>query len=254
MPATVTTPSRRQPTTHPGHTSQERNWRMLFLLPAAFTAAWVVSNLLVVALLLPAKHFVPHAVLQTAAEALAYLFTIAMVIAAPILVRRQSTTNRSILGLGRRISWTDIGLAPVTYVLALLTQIIVFVVVAAVFPGLPLHQAQQLGFHPSSSLTATILAFLTIVVIAPLAEETLFRGYLYGHLKTHVPAVLAGSVTSLLFGIAHFNWRVSIAAFVMSLFLCGLRSRTGSIWAGVLVHMITNGVAFYIVFVPLIGA
>jgi membrane protease YdiL (CAAX protease family) len=77
---------------------------------------------------------------------------------------------------------------------------------------------------------------------------------LYGKLKNRVPAVVAAIVTSLLFGLAHFQWNVAIDVFILSLILCALRSLTGSIWAGVLVHVIKNSLAYYLLFVaPLIG-
>jgi membrane protease YdiL (CAAX protease family) len=100
-----------------------------------------------------------------------------------------------------------------------------------------------------------ILAFITLVVIAPFAEELLFRGYLYGKLKSNVPTVVAAITTSLLFGLAHQQLNVGIDVFILSLVLCTLRSLTGSIWAGVLVHIIKNALAYYLLFVaPLMGA
>jgi membrane protease YdiL (CAAX protease family) len=99
-----------------------------------------------------------------------------------------------------------------------------------------------------------MLAFVTLVVLAPIAEETLFRGYLYGKLKGHVPAIIAAIATSLLFGVAHMQWNVGIDVFILSLVLCGLRSLTGSIWSGILVHMIKNAIAFYFLFInPILG-
>ena len=95
---------------------------------------------------------------------------------------------------------------------------------------------------------------MTLVIVAPIAEEVLFRGYLYGKLKGYVPAIWAALATSLLFGIAHFQWTVGIDVFILSMFLCGLRSLTGSIWAGILVHILKNALAYYILFInPLLG-
>jgi membrane protease YdiL (CAAX protease family) len=104
------------------------------------------------------------------------------------------------------------------------------------------------------------LAFFTLVVLAPVAEETLFRGYLFGKLKHSVPVWAAALITSVLFGLVHVafsaqpDWPLALDTFVLSLMLCTLRQVSGSLWASMLLHMIKNGVAFYILFLsPIIS-
>ena len=50
-------------------------------------------------------------------------------------------------------------------------------------------------------------------------------------------------------GVPALQWAVTIDTFVLSLMLCALREYTGAIWAGVLLHAIKNGLAFYLLFV-----
>jgi membrane protease YdiL (CAAX protease family) len=45
------------------------------------------------------------------------------------------------------------------------------------------------------------------------------------------------------------QWAVALDTMVLSLMLCTLREYTGAIWAGVLVHAIKNGLAFYLLFI-----
>lgn len=242
-------------------TDRRYNWQMLALLPVWVAAAYVVSNLFIAAILIVLNwshvsldNLLRPAILQTAIATLVYAITIAIVVGVPYLVHRKLTTNLASLGLNRLISWTDIGLAPVTFLAYTLSAAVVLAVVVALVPGFPVDQTQDTGFNAFGSQTDNLMAFGTLVVLAPLAEETLFRGYLYGKLKTYVPAILAALMTSLLFGLAHMQWNVGIDVFVLSLFLCGLRSLTGSIWAGVLVHIIKNGIAYYILFIsPFVG-
>ena len=236
------------------------NWAMLAILPIWVFAAFIFSSFAVAAILgflswvnLPLDNYFRPAVLRTGIALLIYAFTLAIVIGGPYVWRRQSTSLQT-LGLTRMVSWTDIGLAPVVYIAYMLVLVTVFATISSWIPSLPLDQVQDVGFDAFGSRTDNLLAFLTLVVLSPIAEETLFRGYLYGKLKTYVPVVVAAIVTSLLFALVHFQLNVGIDVFILSLFLCGLRSLTGSIWAGVLVHMIKNGVAYYILFVsPLIG-
>jgi len=237
------------------------NWRMLIIFPAWVTVAFVASNLLIAGLLIlldwlhmSASSFLRPSILQTAIATLIYILTIGISIAGPYVLSKKFTTTLDDLGLSRLVSWTDIALAPVTFILYTVVVGIVLTVVVSSIPGFPADQAQDTGFKALGSRTDNLLAFMTLVVLAPLAEETLFRGYLYGKLKKYVPGIVAALATSLLFGVAHSQWNVGIDVFILSLFLCGLRSLTGSIWAGVLVHMIKNGIAYYLLFVsPLIG-
>ena len=100
------------------------------------------------------------------------------------------------------------------------------------------------------------MIFLTLVVLAPLAEEVLFRGYLFGKIRKLAPFWISAIMASLTFGLAHLwagpgtalQWLVAIDTFVLSLVLCLLREHTGAIWAGVLVHAIKNGIAFYFIY------
>ena len=97
------------------------------------------------------------------------------------------------------------------------------------------------------------VAFIALVVIAPIAEEIVFRGWLYGKLRVNIPKWVAILITSLVFGAIHMQWNVGITVFAMSVVNCILREITGTIYAGTLVHMINNGVAFYLVYVAMMA-
>ena len=108
---------------------------------------------------------------------------------------------------------------------------------------------EDVGFRQLNQRYEYILAFTTLIIIAPIAEEILFRGYLYGKLKKFVPIWVAILVTSALFGSIHGAWNLAIDTFALSIVLCLLRESTGNIWASILLHMAKNGIAFYILFI-----
>ena len=62
-------------------------------------------------------------------------------------------------------------------------------------------------------------------------------------------AVAAVLITSLVFGVMHFQWNVGVNVFALSVVLCVMREVTGTIYAGILLHMLKNGVAFYLLYV-----
>lgn len=186
-------------------------------------------------------------VLSTVIAAFTYLLTLVIVIGVPYILKRQTT--RQHLGLRRLPNWMDILLAPAGFVVYLLCSGIIVTLVTQLVPGFDGTQAQEVGFTNLAETYQYILAFATLVVIAPIAEEALFRGYLYGKLRGVVSIWLAVLLTSVVFGVVHGQWNVGIDVFVLSVVMCILREMTGNIWAGVLVHMIKNGLAFYLLFI-----
>ncbi len=111
-----------------------------------------------------------------------------------------------------------------------------------------LTQEQSIGFEDTNDFTGTISAFIALVIIAPIAEELLFRGYLFNRLKTAIDYRWAILISSLIFGLVHIQPNVAIDTFVLAIYLGLLLYRTQNIAASVLLHMIKNGVAFYFLF------
>lgn len=227
---------------------------MAIVLPA-----WVVSGFFVAQLLVAGLVWLLNALdtplarindnlLMTAIAALIYLVTLGLVIGLPWLLRQYRTTLGDI-GLQRLPSWMDIWMAPAGLVLYLLLSAGLIFLATTFLPQFDVGQAQDTGFGQLNQRYEYILAFLTLVVIAPVAEEVLFRGYLFGKLKKFIPIWVAILVTSLLFGAVHGAWNVAIDTFALSLVLCLLRLSTGSLWAPILLHMTKNGIAYYILFI-----
>lgn len=168
--------------------------------------------------------------------------------------------GREDLGLKGLPTWTDIGLAPVGFIIATLLAA-GLVAIFNIFPWFDAEQAQEVGFSIYLTGFEKIVAFLILVVVAPIAEELIFRGWLYGKLRPmlsekmsdRASMIISIFLVSLLFGIVHMQWNVGVNVFAMSIVLCGLREITGTIYAGILMHMIKNGVAFYLLYVLGIG-
>ncbi len=81
-----------------------------------------------------------------------------------------------------------------------------------------------------------------VVVLAPLAEELLFRGWIYTALRWRFGFSVALWATAILFGIAHWESThlYALAILPMGLVLGYVRERTGSTRATTLFHMIYN--------------
>lgn len=191
------------------------------------------------------------AVLNSVAMALVYILTIILVIFVPKLFNalKHYHFNKTSLGLHKLPTWGDILLTPASLVVYFIISALLILLVSKLFPGFNVNQAQEVGFSNLNNKLDYILAFVSLVVIAPFAEELLFRGYLFGKLKAAIPTWLAIIVVSLSFGALHGSWNVAIDTFALSVVLCLLREITGNLWSPILLHMAKNGIAFYFLFI-----
>lgn len=189
-----------------------------------------------------------QAVLNTLVAVFVYLITLTLVIGAPWLIKKRRT-NLTDIGLDRLPTWIEIFIAPAGFVVYFIISAILILIATKVLPGFDANQIQDVGFKQVGQNYEFILAFISLVVLVPLSEEILFRGYLYGKLRKLMPFWVAILITSVLFGALHGAWNIAIDTFALSIVLCLLREFTGSIWPSVLLHMIKNSIAFYILFI-----
>jgi membrane protease YdiL (CAAX protease family) len=109
-------------------------------------------------------------------------------------------------------------------------------------------------FYPQSDSWFTIpsdrigrlLLFVLAVVLAPITEELMFRGWIYTSLRFSFglwPAIL---VSAALFGGAHYEdtHLYALAVFPVGIALAAIRERTGSVKASMLFHAVNNFIAF----------
>lgn len=234
---------------------QRRKWWLVIVLPlwviASFYLVQLIVSLIIVGLRavgMTVEFTNNEAVLNATFAVIIYALTIAVVIGVPYLIRG-SRVSKAQLGFDRLPMWTDLFLAPAGAVVYVLLSAGLLLTVSMVLPSINLNQVQDTGFNNIVLPYEYILAFITLVIVAPIAEEVLFRGYLYGALRKVVPIWLAIGVVSLLFGIIHGSWNVGIDTFALSIVLCSLRELSGSIYPSILLHMIKNALAFYVLFI-----
>lgn len=161
--------------------------------------------------------------------------------------RRRVTTTE--LGIGRTVSWSDIGLGVAGYVVYFVVFIVMTMLLMKLVPTYNSAQPQDLGFTTLTGIER-IVGFVVLVVITPLAEEFIMRGFLFGKLRAaNMPMWPAAVVVSLMFGLAHGQWNVGVDTFILSMVACYLREMTGTIWPGVVIHMAKNAVAYIALFI-----
>ncbi len=152
------------------------------------------------------------------------------------------------LKLGHRPTVLELLDVFVTYALYFVTISIVGVAVAA--SGLvDVNQAQELGVDAPVAASTVLATFVLFVVLPPITEEILFRGYLYNKLRVFSGAGIAYITTCLLFGSAHLefgnlNWIAAIDTLVFSVFLIYISQKHQSLYSSMLLHATKNLTAF----------
>lgn len=180
------------------------------------------------------------------------LLSDAVIIVALWLFLRSRRNGFRQLGFGRAPAWRDIGLAFAGYI-TYFGILLVTLVALGLLTGINMEQQQELGFDNLFSTAEKIMALIALVLLPPVVEELVFRGFLFTGLRTKLRFVWAALITSLLFAGPHLLassegllWVAGVDTFVLSLVLCYLRERTGALWACVVVHAFKNTVAYLI--------
>jgi membrane protease YdiL (CAAX protease family) len=92
-----------------------------------------------------------------------------------------------------------------------------------------------------ASDTGTIcLTMLLGVVVAPAAEETIFRGYLYGVLKRYTGGLAAAVLSAALFAAMHLSLSSLPALFILALCFTLAYEATGSLLVNIFMHAFFN--------------
>ena len=166
---------------------------------------------------------------------------------APIKIFKMKLTKES-LGISKEMTWTDIGLGIVGFIISMILAGVLMAILALIFPNFNASQSQNLGFGGLVRPYEFAIAFACIAVIPSIVEELIFRGIIYGETRK-INFWFAIILTSVLFGAAHQQLNVAATTFAMSFVMCWTREKlTESIWAGVVLHFVKNSVAFVIVY------
>ncbi|RHB08607.1 CPBP family intramembrane glutamic endopeptidase [Holdemanella biformis] len=102
-------------------------------------------------------------------------------------------------------------------------------------------------FSLSGGFLYNLFTFISVVILAPIFEELIFRGMILQVLSKY-NKVFAILVTSLLFGLLHLNMTQAVPAFFMSLILCYMCLKTDSLLVTILAHVGNNLLALMSVY------
>jgi len=221
------------------------------LLIAAFIGAQYIVSFVIIGLIQLGLPWSPTSTVNTLSFRVYVYVAMTLIIGIVVWYRYRKLSFEQI-GLPRLPEWSDIGLSLAGVIVYMLASTVALTL-ASNIPGFSPDQAQDLGLGRLFG-SDLVLGFVVLVVLTPLFEEVIFRGFLYGRLRNlQFPWWVSSLVVSILFGLAHMQWNVGVDVFFLSMVACMLREMTDSIWAGVLLHMVKNFLAFLVTFVFIQG-
>ncbi len=102
------------------------------------------------------------------------------------------------------------------------------------------------GYLPEDSreFSDSLWTLVLVVFAAPIFEEVLFRGRLYGLLRTKASPMVSVLLSSLMFGLMHLQPAVMLEGVLMGLLFSYAYLRSRSIFAPIILHMCNNALAY----------
>ena len=156
--------------------------------------------------------------------------------------------TRELIRLGSLKRGLTIGLA--VPLLAMIADNILVLIYSIMFVAILVSLRYQTsgGTSWESSNSALILTFVSICILTPISEELLFRGYILDSInRIHGkwPAIL---LSSLLFGLVHFDPYIIGMATIGGVIYGWVRIRTGSLIPGIIAHAMWNTMALIVTY------
>ncbi|MEN2666265.1 CPBP family intramembrane glutamic endopeptidase [Listeria aquatica] len=110
------------------------------------------------------------------------------------------------------------------------------------------NTANQAGIEDMVSSASPLVVFVAVVILAPIAEEVVFRGLIMKIIFRKYPKI-GFLVSALLFTFAHIPTDILsfLLYFVMAVGLCLVYYRTKRIEASILLHFINNLIGYFFI-------
>ena len=160
---------------------------------------------------------------------LAYTLSMLLMIVLLRLCNRESLLPAEPIMRSRR------GFNPILILYGVVVMIALSIVLAPLGSYLP---------EDSRTFSDSLWTLLLVVIAAPIFEEILFRGRLYGLLRTKASPMVSVFLSSLMFGIMHLQPAVMLEGVLMGLLFSYAYLRSRSIFAPVILHMCNNALAY----------
>lgn len=153
---------------------------------------------------------------------------------------------------GRGLAWREIGFRPISrgwagrallVGLATLPAVSLVSLATQALAGREFRNPQLEFLAPAGFNWPGLIGILVVVaIVAPIVEETIFRGLLYGWLRSRLGVAAGIVISALVFSVAHGILMLAPALAVTGLVLALVYERSRSLWPAIIVHGTINAV------------
>jgi len=116
-------------------------------------------------------------------------------------------------------------------------------VISAAHDALVHPRQQDIISQFPHSAAGIVLFVLVAVIMAPLFEETFFRGFLFRGFASSWGWVWGALASATVFGLAHLQLSVFVPLFALGFALAWVYKRTGSLWTSIALHALFNAIS-----------
>jgi membrane protease YdiL (CAAX protease family) len=140
--------------------------------------------------------------------------------------------------------WREVGAGVMGYITGLPILLIGSIITMVLMKVTGNSAAHPIVNQPVDRPGDVLQIALLACVMAPILEETMFRGALFGHLRARLGWWISAPIVSVIFAAIHPQGWVAIPVLGgIAMMLAGLREWRGSLIASMTAHAINNGVA-----------
>lgn len=93
--------------------------------------------------------------------------------------------------------------------------------------------------------TYILMPFYAIIV-APIAEELVYRKIIFGYLNKFVPFWTAAGISSFIYAFGHFSWNRFVGYFITGLIFCYFYNKTRSVIPTIAAHLVINFISLLV--------
>jgi len=160
----------------------------------------------------------------------------------------------AIFSVGKyRLRWSALGFRPlvldrawviVATVVGMFAVVEVYIVIVQLIGAEGLLPQSTLEGDVFDNRALVVMAGILAVIAAPVAEETFFRGFLFGGLVKRLGVFGAALASGFLFSLAHAQPTTLIPFTFIGMVLAWSYVYTGSLWTNIGAHLVFNLISF----------
>ena len=143
------------------------------------------------------------------------------------------------LGLSRWLLWVSCGAAVAGGLVMVLHQVLMKYWLLPTFGEMAVQEAVETMLLVKDP-AVKVLLIVNACLVAPLAEEILFRGYIYAAVKRYTGPIFSIVVVSLLFAVVHLNIPALWPLWFFAILLTLAYEFSGSLWVPIGIHALFN--------------